>query len=131
VRVGADEVHEQTEGTVLQRFGDRWYLLASDRDAADYPVYETATMVRIGSLQAPYGTNIPHPMVVPNGRPGQAPWWLLTFDGTPWHEDVLGYGTHGDFLVLAGQPEGEQDEEGGIGRLTRAARRRLGALRRG
>jgi hypothetical protein len=131
VRVGADEVHQQTEGTVLQRFGDRWYLLASDRDAADYPVYEPATMVRIGQLQAPYGTNIPHPMVVPNGRPGQEPWWLVTFDGTPWHEDVLGYGTHGDVLVMAGRPQPPGPAAAGLDRLARAARRRLGGLRRG
>ena len=128
VRVGADELHQQTEGTVLQRFGDRWYLLASDRDAADYPVYDTATMVRIGSLQAPYGTNIPHPMVVPNGRPGQAPWWLVSFDGTPWHEDVLGYGTHGDLLVMAGAAQPGDQPAGG---LDRAARRRSGGRRGG
>lgn len=131
VRVGADEVHQQTEGTVLQRFGDRWYLLASDRDAGDYPVYDPVTMVRDGSLQAPYGTNIPHPMVVPNGRPGQAPWWLLSFDGTPWHEEVLGYGTHGDFLVMAGHPQAAGLPEGGLGRLARGVRRRLGGAGRG
>jgi hypothetical protein len=130
VRVGADEVRRQTEGTVLQRFGDRWYLLASDRDAADYPVYDPATMVRTGSLRAPYGTNIPHPMVLPNGLPGQAPWWLVTFDGTTWHEDVLGYGTHGDVLVMAGVPapaeEPGRGAPGGLGRLARGVLRRLG-----
>jgi hypothetical protein len=133
VRVGTDEIHQQTEGTVLQRFGDRWYLLASDRDAGDYPVYELTAMHRIGSLQAPYGTNIPHPMVVPNGRPGQSPWWLVSFDGTPWHEDVLGYGTHGDVLVMAGHPHEDHPPApaGGLERLARAARRRVGGLRRG
>jgi hypothetical protein len=124
VRVGADERREQTEGTVLQRFGERWYLLASDKDARRYPVYEPTAMRRLGSLRAPYGSNIPHPMVVPNGRRGQAPWWLLSFDGTPWHEDVLGYGTHGDLVVLAGRPAGP-------GLLERVARRWPGLLRRG
>jgi hypothetical protein len=129
VRVGADERLEQTEGTVLQRFGERWYLLASDRDAERYPVYGTTAMERLGSLRAPYGSNIPHPMVVPNGRPGQQPWWLLTFDGTPWHDDVLGYGTHGDFLVLAGHHE--EVAPCGLRRLGRAVRRRLARPGRG
>jgi hypothetical protein len=25
---------------------------------------------------------------------------MVTFDGTPYHDDVLGYGTHGDFFVM-------------------------------
>ncbi len=33
--------------------------------------------------------------------PTAAGTWMVTFDGTPWHEDVLGYGTHGDLVVLA------------------------------
>ncbi|NEK57286.1 hypothetical protein GCU56_05285 [Geodermatophilus sabuli] len=98
--VGADSGREQTEGTILERFGRRWYLLASDRDAAEYPVYDLDLRHR-GSLRAPYGTNIPHPMVVRAGTHRRAPWWLLTFDGTGWHEDQLGYGTHGDFVVLS------------------------------
>jgi hypothetical protein len=36
-------------------------------------------------------------MVVPAGEDR---WLLLTFDGTPWRDDVLGYGTHGDFFVM-------------------------------
>lgn len=126
VRVGSDDAREQTEGTVLQRFGERWYLLASDRDADEYPVYDTATMRRLGALHAPYGSNIPHPMVVPAGPAAPAPWWLLTFDGTPWHDDVLGYGTHGDFLVLAGRPASPLSVA--RERLV-AARRRLGPHR--
>jgi hypothetical protein len=27
-------------------------------------------------------------------------WWLLTFDGTQYAEPVLGYGGHGDFIVM-------------------------------
>lgn len=93
--VGADLSVGQTEGTILQRFGSRWYVLASDGDAREYPVYDLA-MRRVGVLDAPYGTNIPHPMAVPV-RDG---WLLLTFDGTQYAEPVLGYGGHGDFLVL-------------------------------
>jgi hypothetical protein len=29
---------------------------------------------------------------------------MVTFDGTPYHDEILGYGTHGDFYVMAGQP---------------------------
>ena len=70
---------------------------------------------------------------MPNGRPGQAPWWLVSFDGTPWHEDVLGYGTHGDVLVMAGRPQEVHPPApaGGLERLARAARRRVGGLLRG
>ncbi|WP_291412679.1 hypothetical protein [Actinophytocola sp.] len=49
----------------------------------------------LGTMNAPYGTNIPHPMAVPV-RDG---WWLLTFDGTQYAEPVLGYGGHRDFVV--------------------------------
>jgi hypothetical protein len=93
--VGADLSVDQTEGTILQRFGSRWYVLASDGDARQYPVYDLR-MGLLGTLNAPYGTNIPHPMIVPV-RDG---WWLLTFDGTQYAEPVLGYGGHGDFIVM-------------------------------
>lgn len=51
---------------------------------------------KLGTLNAPYGTNIPHPMLV---RVGDR-WWLPTFDGTQNAEDVLGYGGHGDFILM-------------------------------
>ncbi|MGH3760209.1 hypothetical protein [Actinophytocola sp.] len=94
---GADTSVDQTEGTILQRFGSTWHVLASDGDARQYKVYDLR-MRLLGTLNAPYGTNIPHPMVVPDG-PG---WWLLTFDGTQYAEPVLGYGGHGDFIVMRG-----------------------------
>ncbi len=78
-------------------------MLASDGDARRYPVYDLR-MRRLGDLDAPYGTNIPHPAVVRAGRGRRDPWWLITFDGTAWREDVLGYGTHGDFVVMAAPP---------------------------
>jgi len=92
---GADTSVDQTEGTILQRFGSTWYVLASDGDARQYKVYDLR-MRLLGTLDAPYGTNIPHPMIVPV-RDG---WWLLTFDGTQYAEPVLGYGGHGDFIVM-------------------------------
>jgi len=93
--VGADTSVDQTEGTIIQRFGRDWRVLASDGDARVYKVYDLR-MRLLGTLDAPYGTNIPHPMVVPV-RGGH---WLLTFDGTQYAEPVLGYGGHGDFIVM-------------------------------
>ena len=93
--VGADTSLDQTEGTILQKIDGEWYLLASDGHARRYPVYDLS-LRRLGVLDAPYGTNIPHPMIVPVGRA----WWLITFDGTQYAEPVLGYGGHGDFILM-------------------------------
>lgn len=95
--VGADNSVDQTEGTIIQRVGRAWYVFASDGDARQYPVYDLA-MRKLGTLDAPYGTNIPHPMLLPVGRE----WWLITFDGTQYAEPVLGYGGHGDLIVMRG-----------------------------
>lgn len=93
--LGADTSVDQTEGTILQQVGGTWYVLASDGDARQYPVYDLK-MRKLGTLDAPYGTNIPHPMIVRrNGA-----WWLITFDGTQYAEPVLGYGGHGDFILM-------------------------------
>lgn len=93
--VGADRTVDQTEGTIIQRIDGDWYVLASDGDARVYKVYDLRLRLQ-GTLDAPYGTNIPHPMVVPVlGRH-----WLLTFDGTQYAEPILGYGGHGDFIVM-------------------------------
>ncbi|MDS0134354.1 MULTISPECIES: hypothetical protein [unclassified Amycolatopsis] len=93
--LGADVSVKQTEGTILQRVGGRWYLFTSDGDAREYPVYDLS-LRKLGTLNAPYGTNIPHPMLVKIGNR----WWLPTFDGTQYAEDVLGYGGHGDFILM-------------------------------
>lgn len=91
----ADEL-DFTEGPVLARVEDEWRVLASDGKARCYPVFDRA-MRRVGELDAYYGTNLPHPNVfdLPDG--GRM---ILTFDGTPHRPRVLGYGTHGDVLVL-------------------------------
>jgi hypothetical protein len=94
-RVGADTGVDQTEGTIIQRVGRSWYVFASDGDARTYPVYDL-WMRKLGTLDAPYGTNIPHPVLLPVGRE----WWLITFDGTQFAEPVLGYGGHGDLIVM-------------------------------
>ena len=93
--LGADLSVSQTEGPILQQVGGRWYLFASDGDAREYPVYDLR-LRKLGTLNAPYGTNIPHPMLVRIG----GRWWLPTFDGTQYAEDVLGYGGHGDFILM-------------------------------
>lgn len=132
VRVGADEALEQAEGTILQRLASTWYLLASDRDAAQYPVYDLDVR-RVGVLRAPYGSNIPHPMVFSTRRGCRRPWWLVTFDGTPWQEDLLGYGTHGDLLVLRGRRSRARERlwptaRTMVARVPGGARRRLRAV---
>lgn len=76
-----------------------WRLLASDADAREYPVYNLE-MRRRGTLKAPYGSNIPHPQVVTVPGPRGHRQLLITFDGTPYAESVLGYGGHGDLVIL-------------------------------
>jgi hypothetical protein len=98
-RVGADLSRGQTEGVILQKIGGRWYLLASDGAERRYRVYDLE-MRFLGALKAPYGTNIPHPQIVPISEGGQTSYLLLTFNGAQYHENTLGYGTHGDFVVM-------------------------------
>jgi hypothetical protein len=97
--VGRDTSVDQTEGTILQRIGGKWYLLASDGDARVYRVYDL-NVTPLGELDAPYGTNIPHPMVFPITERDRTHYMMVTFDGTQFAEPILGYGTHGDFLVM-------------------------------
>jgi len=68
-----------------------------------YRIYDL-NMTLVGALNAPYPTNIPHPMITPLPLDGNTKWIMLTFDGTMFHEPILGYGTHGDFYVMDGQP---------------------------
>ncbi|MBB6627236.1 hypothetical protein H5V45_07865 [Nocardioides sp. KIGAM211] len=89
-------VMRQCEGTVLVTVGDRPWLLASDADERCYPVLDLEGR-RVGRLDAPYLTNIPHPQLVADPAGG---WLVLTFDGTAYERRVLGYGGHGDVVVL-------------------------------
>jgi hypothetical protein len=97
--VGSDVSMVRCEGPILQQVNGQWWLLVSDGVARKYRVYDLAMRPQ-GTLDAPYGTNLPHPQLVP--RPGGG-WWLLTFDGTPYARRRMGYGTHGDVLVMASQ----------------------------
>ena len=91
----ATDLHE-CEGPILSRVGDRWWLLASDGDNRLYPVFNL-DMHRVGRLDAPYLTNIPHPQIVPLPSGGHL---LVTFDGTPYAKRKLKYGTHGDVVIM-------------------------------
>lgn len=99
--LGAAEDRTATEGTVLARLDDTWRLLASDgrKNPAPvggrFPVFDLAVR-EVGTLDAPYPTNLPWPTLVPH----EADWLLVTFDGTRHGGPVTGYGTHGDVVVL-------------------------------
>ena len=99
-RVGAAADLHQTEGPVLARVGDDWWFLASDGDARHYPVFDLR-MHRVGRLDAPYPTNIPHPQLL--HRPGAqgGGWLMVSFDGTQYAEPTMGYGGHGDVVIMA------------------------------
>ncbi|MGO1049613.1 hypothetical protein [Crossiella sp. CA198] len=92
---GRDATVRECEGTILQRVGGQWYLLASDGIGRQYRVYDLDVKF-LGTLDAPYKTNIPHPQIVPVGKN----WLLITFDGTQYAEPVLGYGGHGDVIIM-------------------------------
>lgn len=94
--VGAASEMRQCEGPVIATVDERTWLVASDGVDRCYPVFDLAGH-RVGRLDAPYGTNIPHPQLVPDPAGG---WLLVTFDGTAYARKELGYGTHGDVLVL-------------------------------
>lgn len=101
-RVGGADHLSQCEGPVLvERHGRHW-LLASDGADRRYPVFDLA-MRPAGQLEAPYASNIPHPQLVPRE---DGSWLLFTFDGTPTDRrtvrgSVMGYGGHGDVLVMS------------------------------
>jgi len=103
VRAAATD-RRATEGTTLLRVvderGSAWRVLASDgRDnraphRGRYPVFDL-DLTQLGTLDAPYPTNIPWPTLAPVGEG----WLMIGFDGTPTGGRVLGYGTHGDLVI--------------------------------
>ena len=95
-RIGAAEDLHQCEGPVLVELEGRHWLLASDGDDRHYPVFDL-TMRRVGRLDASYPTNIPHPQLVPLPDGGHL---MVSFDGTGFGGDVLGYGGHGDVVLF-------------------------------
>lgn len=94
--VGSDRTLHECEGPIIQRLGADWYVLASDKSSSEYPVYDL-DMRSVGVLNAPYLTNIPHPQVIDLPQGGHL---MVTFNGTSYGEKVLGYGGHGDVVVM-------------------------------
>jgi len=94
----ADDLH-QCEGPIMASVGGRWWFLASDGDARHYPVFDL-DMRRVGRLDAPYPTNIPHPQLL---RLDDGRWLMVSFDGTQYAERTMGYGGHGDVVIMGGR----------------------------
>nr|MBA2465771.1 hypothetical protein [Nocardioidaceae bacterium] len=94
--VGAATDLHQCEGPVIAEVDGEWWFLASDSDGRHYPVFDME-MRRVGRLDAPYETNIPHPQLVPLD---DGSFLVVTFDGTQYAEQVMGYGGHGDVLIM-------------------------------
>ncbi len=92
-----------TEGTTLVRWDGRWRVLASDgrdnprRHRAQYPVLDLDLRPDGAPLDAAYPTNIPWPTLAPLP---DGDWLLLTFNGRGVGGRVVGYGSHGDLVVL-------------------------------
>ncbi|MCW2797594.1 hypothetical protein [Nocardioides sp.] len=92
-----------TEGTTLLRLDEGWRLLASDGpdgrsgQRRRYPIFDLH-LTEIGELDAPYPTNIPWPSLARQGDD----WLMATFDGTAYGGDVVGYGSHGDVVLMRG-----------------------------
>lgn len=95
-RAGAASELRRCEGPLLTRVGGRWLLVASDGERRVYPVFDLE-MRHVGELDAPYPTNIPHPQLVALPEGG---YLMVTFDGTNLAPKLLGYGGHGDVLVM-------------------------------
>ena len=99
--LGAAADRSATEGTTVLRVDGEVRVLASDgRDSrrgqrARYPVLDTA-MREVGLLDAPYPSNLPWPSLAQVGDD----WLMATFDGRRAGGELLGYGTHGDLVLM-------------------------------
>ena len=99
--MGAATGRTSTEGTTLVDVDGRVVVLASDgRESprgvrARFAVLDLA-MEDIGVLDAPYPTNLPWPSLarLDDG------WLMATFNGRPAGGALLGYGTHGDLVLM-------------------------------
>ena len=108
LRLDAAAERRATEGTTFARLDGQLRVLASDgRDnprgqREQYPVFDLS-LRQVGRLDAPYPTNIPWPSLVeaPDRVARGHTQLMVTFDGTPTGGELLGYGTHGDLVVMA------------------------------
>ncbi|MGZ4451149.1 MAG: hypothetical protein ACXVW4_15255 [Nocardioides sp.] len=104
---GAAPERIATEGTTLVRLDDGWRVLASDgRDGRRdqrrrYPVFDLA-MAEVGALDAAYPSNIPWPTLVRE----DGGWLMVAFDGTAYGGRLVGYGSHGDVVLLRAADDG-------------------------
>ena len=103
-KVGAADDLHQCEGPILTRVGDRWWVVASDGKHRQYPVFDLR-MRRVGRLHAPYLSNIPHAQLLRRDETSGGGWLVLSFDGTQYAHKTMGYGGHGDVVVMAEQPQ--------------------------
>ncbi|HEX5861912.1 MAG TPA: hypothetical protein VFY58_08725 [Nocardioides sp.] len=94
--VAAADDLTQCEGPIFASVGSETWLLASDKIGKNYPVFDLDGRRR-GRLDAPYPTNIPHPQLIPDPGGG---WWMVTFDNAQYAERVMGYGGHGDVVLM-------------------------------
>ena len=99
--VGAAVDRRATEGTTIVDIDGQLRVLASDgRDGrrdqrARFPIFDTS-LLEVGVVDAAYPTNLPWPTLarVDDG------WLLVAFNGRPRGGKLLGYGTHGDLVVM-------------------------------
>ncbi|MFI6498043.1 hypothetical protein [Nonomuraea typhae] len=98
--VAADPSVRRTEGCVLHRFGGDWHLLATDDDDKCYRVYDLG-LRQLATLDAPYVEGGPHPQIV---RVSRDEWMMITFANVQYAEEVLGYGTEGDVVIMSASP---------------------------
>ncbi len=75
--------------------GPGTWLLASNGQPATTRSSTWRAAAWVGWTRRP--TNIPHPQLVEDPAGG---WWMVTFDGTQFAEHVMGYGGHGDVVLL-------------------------------
>jgi hypothetical protein len=98
---GAATDRRATEGTTLLDVDGRMLVLASDgRDGrkearARFPVFDL-DMTELGTLDAPYPTNLPWPSLAEV----DGTWLMASFNGRRAGGKLLGYGTHGDLVVM-------------------------------
>ncbi len=90
-----------TEGTTLVRVDGAWRVLASDGregrrgQRRGFPVFDL-DLAEVGSLEAPYPTNIPWPTLV---ELEDDDWLMVAFNGAAYGGPLLGYGTHGEVVL--------------------------------
>ncbi|WP_104107034.1 hypothetical protein [Nocardioides sp. 616] len=97
----ADTDRRATEGVTLLRIDGTLRVLASDgRDSprglrARFPVLDL-DLDEVGELTAPYPTNLPWPTLLET----EQGWTMVTFNGASTGGPLVGYGTHGDVVVM-------------------------------